>query len=196
MRKLLTVFGLAMLLASCGQPEVPTSPPQLTTPPAVATSGFLTAYVEDTIPMDRATLRRFMEEQPIVDFLEPTESISNPVEFEVLEGTWPEPGATRRVRLADGHYVIERVLENDPGYFSYQIFVFTNATGRGVDQIVGEQRFVPVDGGTRFEWTYKVRPKNVLARQVVRANMAEIESYISGGLQGFAAAARTAAGQP
>ena len=144
--------------------------------------------------MDVPELRAFMEEHPLISFLQPTENIANPVASEVLEGEWGEVGATRWLRLADGHYVIERILENEPDLFRYQVFVFTNATGRGVEQIIGEQRFVPVEGGTEFQWTYNVLPRNVLTRQIVRGSMDEIEAYIAGGLTGFAEAARTRAG--
>ena len=189
MRLPLLALSLAAILAGCSEPSIPTEPPELTDPPDVATSGFLTAYTEQVIAMPVADVRAFMEEQPLTSFLEPTENISNPVEGEVIQGTWPNPGAYRWLRLADGHYIIERILENEEGFFKYQVFVFTNATGRGVEQIVGEQRFVPVDGGTRLEWTYNVLPTNFVTRQFVRRSMDEIETYIAGGLEGFAAAA-------
>ncbi len=188
MIKHLVALGLVTALAACSAPQVPSLPPQLTTAPPVATTGFLTAYAEETIPLSVPRLRAFMERQPLIDFLEPTENISNPVASQVLAGTWPAPGAARWLRLADGHYVVERVVENEPDFFKYQVYVFTNATGRGVEQIVGEQRFVPVDGGTRFEWTYNVLPTNFLTRQVVRGNLDEIDRYITGGLRGFAEA--------
>ncbi|MEM9010780.1 MAG: hypothetical protein AAGE18_06095 [Pseudomonadota bacterium] len=197
MRTVLTALGLTMVLTACNSAEPPAEPPQLTTPPEVATSGFLTAYVEETIPMEVAELRVYSEEDPLIGYLQPTENIANPVASQVLDGTWPEPGAVRWLRLADGHYVVERVLENELDFFKYQIFVFTNDTGRGVEQIVGEQRFVSVDEGTRFEWTYNVLPHNLVTRQIVRGNMDEIEAYIGSGLEGFAAAAaaRAAAGR-
>ncbi len=189
------VLSTVGLLSACRTLEAPTEPPEMSAPPEVARSGFLTAYVEETIPMDLDELRAFMVERPLIYFLRPTESIANPVAAEVLEGTWPEPGAARRLRLADGHYVIERVIENEPEFFKYQVFVFTNETGRGVEQIVGEQRFVPGESGTRFEWTYNVLPRSFITRQVVRSNMDEIEAYIAGGLQRFAEAARAAVGE-
>ncbi len=192
MNRLIATFAALGILAGCADVPPPNQPPELTSPPAVATSGFVTAYTEQTIPMSLPRLREFMQERPIITFLEPTGNISNPVETEVLIGTWGEVGATRRVRLADGHYAIERIIRNDPNAFDYQIFVFTNAAGRGVDQIVGEQRFVPVDGGTRFEWTYKVLPKHFIARQVIRGNMDSIEGFIAGGLERFTEAATTA----
>ncbi len=188
--RLFLVTPLLAALAACTAPAVPTSPPTLSTPPPVATDGFLTAYAEAVIPMDVPELRAFMAEQPLIDFLRPTENIANPVVSEVLDGTWDEPGAVRWLRLADGHYVVERVLENEPDLFRYQVFVFTNATGRGVEQIVGEQRFVPVDGGTKFEWSYNVLPTNFITRQIVGGSMAEIEGFIADGLRSFAEAAR------
>jgi hypothetical protein len=192
MRLPLLALCLAVILAGCSQPSIPTEPPASTEPPEVATSGFLTAYAEQTIAMSVADVRAFMEEQPLTSFLQPTENIANPVEDEVIQGMWPNPGAHRWLRLADGHYIIERILENEEDFFKYQVFVFTNATGRGVEQIVGEQRFVPVDGGTRFEWTYNVLPTNFVTRQFVRRSMDEIETYIANGLEGFAAAANAA----
>lgn len=194
MRRLLALLGLTVILAACSGATPPEGPPQLTEAPEVATSGFLTAYAEETIPMTPVELRAFMEQRPLIDFLQPTENIANPVASQVLRGTWPEPGAARWLRLADGHYVVERVLENRADVFKYQIFVFTNATGRGVEQIIGEQRFVPVADGTRVEWTYNVLPRNFVTRQIVRQSMPEIEQYISTGLAAFAQTARTASG--
>lgn len=194
MNRLVTLIGALGILVGCSDIAPPDQPPELTAPPPVATSGFITAYTEQVIPMSLPDLREFMLERPIVTFLEPTGNISKPVEFETLVGTWGEVGATRRVKLADGHYAIERITRNDPGAFDYQIFVFTNAAGRGVDQIVGEQRFVPVDGGTRFEWSYKVLPKHFIARQVIRGNMDAIEGFIAGGLERFTVAATEASG--
>lgn len=190
MPKLLSLLFLTLFLTACSAAEPPSSPPELSTPPPVATSGFLTAYVEETIPMNVPQLRKFLTERPLITFLQPTENIANPVDSSVLKGTWGEPGAARWLKLADGHYVVERIIENEPDFFKYQVFIFTNATGRGVEQIVGEQKFVPTDNGTRFEWTYKVKPRNFVTRLVVRRSMDEIEAYIAGGLKGFATAAR------
>ena len=71
--------------------------------------------------------------------------------------------------------MIERITENTDDVFQYQIFGFTNSTGRGVDQIAGEQKFVPTNNGTRLELSYKVLPGNFISRQVVRSPMEEIE---------------------
>ncbi|UWR22051.1 SRPBCC family protein [Sulfitobacter sp. S190] len=183
-------LSFAGLLAACGQPAPPSSPPEATTPPPLATSGFLTAYVEEDFPMTVPELRDFLATENLIDQFEPVGKISTPVATEILSGTWPEPDAVRRVELADGHYVIERITANEPDFFQYQIFLFTNATGRGVEQIVGEQRFVPTDDGTRFEWTYNVLPHNTFVGLFVRSQMDDIETYISNGLSRYAQLAR------
>lgn len=190
MRQTLPALVLTGFLAACAAPQPPSTPPGLTAAPPVATDGFLSAYAEETVPVSVSAVRRALDATPIIGFLEPTENLSNPVASEVLSGTWPDPGAVRWLRLADGHYVVERVLENEPRLFRYQVYVFTNAAGRGVEQIVGEQRFVPVDSGTRIEWSYNVRPRNALTRQAVRGSMDEIEGYIQGGLTRFAESLR------
>ena len=194
MRTFLSFLSIAVIIAGCSSADAPVQPPEPVAPPTVATSGFLTAYADETIPMSVTQLRKFLKDQPLIGFLEPTENISNPVDTEVLAGTWGETGAVRRVKLADGHYVIERIVENDLSLFKYQLFVFTNSTARGVSQIVGEQRFVPVDAGTRFEWYYNVLPRNAFTRLFVRGRMDEIERYIANGLADFADAARAEAG--
>ena len=192
MRPILAIATLA-ILAACTTIDPPATPPAAPTPPPVATSGFVKAKATATVPLSVPETRAFLTANPIIDFLEPTGDISNPVATEILSGTWAEPGAVRRVRLADGHYLIERVVENWPEAFRYQLFFFTNATGRGVEQIVGEQRFLTQpDGTTRIEWDYDVKPANALTRFFVRRRIAEIETYITGALDRFAAAAAAA----
>ncbi|MEM7644695.1 MAG: hypothetical protein AAF366_19565 [Pseudomonadota bacterium] len=189
----LPVFATLAFLSACTQIEPPATPPVAPTPPEVATSGFIQAQAISTVPLSVAETRAFLEANPIIDFLEPTDSISNPVATDILSGRWPDVGAVRRVELADGHYVIERIIENRPEVFRYQLFLFTNSTGRGVDQIVGEQRFLAQpDGSTRIEWDYNVKPRNALAGIFVRQRINEIDSYITGGLDGLAAAIRAA----
>lgn len=194
MHKIIAAMSLTVLLAACSASAPPTSPPEWRAPPPVTTTGFLTAYAEEEVSLTVPELRKFMEEQPLITFLEPTKNISNPVETEIIRGTWPEPNATRRLKLADGHYIIERVVENRADFFKYQLFIFTNATSRGVEQVVGEQRFIATEDGAKFEWTYNVLPKNFVTRQIVRRSMPEIESYITGGLSRFAAAVNASNG--
>ena len=190
MKKIALLGFLSVILVACEPRTPPSEPPKLSQAPEVATDGFLVADAEEIIPLNLDELNRFRVQRPLTEFLKPTENISNPVEQKVIEGNWPEVGAVRWVRLADGHYIIERILENEPQFFKYQIFVFTNDAGRGVEQIVGEQRFTPVEGGTKFEWDYKIKPKRgSITRKVIKGRLEEIDKYISDGLRDFATAA-------
>ncbi len=189
-------YALAILLfaAACA-PAPPTTPPEYEDPPAVATEGLRTITVVEEIPMSVPRLRAFQEKNLLTDFFEPTDTIAAPDELEILRGTWPTPGAVRRVKLTDGHYVIERILENRPELFTYQIWVFTNAAGRGVEQIIGEQRFIATGpNSTRFEWDYKIKPKSAVTGFFVDRQLPEIEAFLQSGMSGFAAAATEAAG--
>ncbi len=184
-----------VILANCAPSAPPSEPPSPTPPPEVATSGFVDSFTQATVAMGLTDFRAFLIENPITDFLEPTGDISAPAEFEILSGAWPRPDAVRRVKLEDGHYVIERILQNEPELFTYQIWIFTNDVGRGVDQIVGEQRFIPEGPDrTRFEWTYRVLPKSVFTRPFVRASQSDIQSYLQTATNAMAAAANMAAG--
>ena len=184
--------SVLVMLAACAAPTPPAVPPEPTAPPPVATEGFVSARTAAVVPMSVPELRAFMLERPLLTFLEPTENVSPPRKAEVLSGTWSEVGAVRRLRLTDGHYVIERVLEDEPELFRYQVWVFTNAAGRGVDQIIGEQRFVALGPDeTRYEWDYNIKPKNTVTRVFVRRLVErEIQPFLDDGLQAFAAAAR------
>ena len=78
---------------------------------------------------------------------------------------------------------------NDPELFQYQIWIFTNAAGRGIEQIVGTQRFVEVDANTtRFEWTYALKPRNALTRFFVNQQTADLQTFIESGATGMAEA--------
>ncbi len=182
----------AVFVAGCAA-RPPDDPPSYTEPPVVATDGFVTAFASEVFPMSLEGLRAFMLEESLIDYLEPVGSIANPASGEVLRGEWPNVDAVRRLQLTDGHYVIERVLENEPTVFRYQLWVFTNDVGRGVSQIVGEQRFTEVDGGTRFDWYYNMAPRNGFTRIFVkRACKREVQPYLAGGLRRYAEAAARA----
>ena len=190
-RVLVALSGLA--LAACAAPAPPDAPPAYTAPPPVATDGAIPVGASAFVPMAPERLRAFLAERPMTSFLAPSGSLAPPVGAGVLSGDWAEPGAARWVELADGHYIAERVVANEPERFRYQIYVFTNAAGRGVDQIVAEQRFVAVEGGTRFEWDYDVYPRSALTRPFVsRFVERELRPYIEAGTAAMARAAREA----
>ncbi|MEM6899692.1 MAG: hypothetical protein AAF583_07985 [Pseudomonadota bacterium] len=185
------ILPLMALLASCSSaPLPPDVPPSYSEPPAVATDGFVSVTTSADIPLSVADLRAFLLDTPFITFLEPTETISPPVAEEVLIGEWLSEGAVRRLQLEDGHYVIERVLENRPELFTYQAWVFTNAAARGVDHIYRVQRFIVLGPNeTRFEWTYNVKPKSALTAIFVRRQVPELTEFMNTGTLAMAAAA-------
>lgn len=192
-----SLLAFAALLASCTSAiSPPDTPPAYSEPPPLAEDGYVSIVTSADIPMSVPELRAFLLEQPFIGFLEATENISPPVSEEPLSGEWLTPGAVRRLQLADGHYVIERVLENEPERFTYQAWVFTNAAARGVNHIFGEQRFIALGPDeTRFEWTYNVKPKSAITGVFVRRQVPELTTFMDTGTQAMAAAATEAAQQ-
>jgi len=184
----LVAVPFVAFLAACGSVAPPSEPPAYSEPPALATEGLVPILVTADLPFDVPGSRDYAARTPIVEFFEQTGSIAPPASSEILSGTWPEVGAVRRIRLTDGHYVIERIMQNEPEEFIYQIWVFTNEAARGVQQIVGTQKFI--DAGpdvTRFEWTYAVKPKNAITRIFVQRQVPELKDYLQTAVDGWAA---------
>ncbi|NNU17705.1 hypothetical protein HK107_15340 [Parvularcula sp. ZS-1/3] len=188
---------LALTLAACGSVAPPDAPPQPTPPPAVATEGLIPVVVTAKLPFSLEEARAFAEANSITDFMEPSGDIAKPVGFAYLEGEWPNPGAVRRVELSDGHYVIERITGNEPELFTYQIWVFTNELRRGLEQVVGIQRFTETaEGTTDFHWTYGLKPKGPLTAFFVRRQVPDVQTYLQTAVDGWAEEAeRQAAGE-
>ncbi|MEM9285195.1 MAG: hypothetical protein AAGA39_04865 [Pseudomonadota bacterium] len=185
---------IALVLASCTSSQPPDVPPPYVDPPEVATDGFVSTVSVVDVPMGLEDFRAFLIEQPFIGFLAPTETIFPPVSEEALQGEWLNVGAVRRLTLGDGHYVIERVLENEPEIFRYQVWVFTNDAARGVEQIVGEQRFTRINGRTtRFEWSYNVKPRSFLTRPFVKQRQPELQRFMDNGTAALAAGVAEAA---
>ncbi|MEM0928628.1 MAG: hypothetical protein AAGI89_04965 [Pseudomonadota bacterium] len=185
---------IALVLASCTSSQPPDVPPPYVDPPEVATDGFVSTVSVVDVPMGLEDFRAFLIEQPFIGFLAPTETIFPPVSEEALQGEWLNVGAVRRLTLGDGHYVIERVLENEPEIFRYQVWVFTNDAARGVEQIVGEQRFTRIDDTTtRFEWSYNVKPRSFLTRPFVKQRQPELQRFMDNGTAALAAGVAEAA---
>ncbi|MEN7344352.1 MAG: hypothetical protein AAAFM81_15480 [Pseudomonadota bacterium] len=194
MNRLLLI--LAVFVSGCiTSPEPPATPPEYTEPPAVATDNAIRIVVSTDVPMGLDELRDFLIANPLIEFFESTPSIAAPDTWTALKGTWLEPGASRRLKLADGHYVIERVLDNEPDRFRYQVWTFTNAAGKGIEQIIGEQRFFVLgDRLTRFEWTYNIKPKSPFAAFFVRRRESELKTYLQSATTAMRDAATVASG--
>ncbi|MEM6371945.1 MAG: hypothetical protein AAF727_04095 [Pseudomonadota bacterium] len=119
--------------------EFTDSPAGVPAPPALAKPSLYMTHVETATASGQvAAFRTFLDANPVTDFVAVTDAIPSIEGFTYLSGTWPEPGAIRRVELAGGHSVHERVLANSDGRFAYQIWNITAPAGRVIDHIMGE----------------------------------------------------------
>lgn len=138
-------------------------------PPALSAAD---AYQTNTVRAraagtDIAALRAFMDAHPVTDYVATTDAIPKIVGFEYLSGTWPTEGAVRRVDLADGSSVHERVLTNTPDTFAYQIWNISSGPGRFVDHIKGEFTWVQDGPDVDITWDYNVRAATFIARPFI-----------------------------
>lgn len=181
----------AFALTACSTSAIPNTPPAYSLPPEVATEGLITLQNEAVINMSQSELRAWLLDNPFITFFEATENISPPDTTEqLLDVPWYQADAVRRVQLEDGHYVIERILENRPELFKYQVWVFTNDAGRGVDQIIGEQFFMPIDeNSTKFIWKYNLKPKSAITRIFVNRMTPELQVFMDQGTNAMTNAA-------
>lgn len=84
--------------------------------------------------------------------------------------TWIKAGLTRTVYFEDGSTSKETLLTVVPyTSFSYRIEDFTSQLRFLAKQIEGDWLFTDLGAGkTKIEWTYKVVPKNFLARGLIK----------------------------
>lgn len=194
MRRNLFIGSTLIVLMACSSQQAPSSPPEYTEPPALASDGLITLTSTAEISMSVEDLRAFLIENPFIGYFEPTENISPPDQTEMLKGEWLVPGGVRRVQLRDGHYIMERVLENRPELFSYQVWSFTNDAGRGLEQIIGEQNFIAMsEQKTLFKWDYNLKPKSAITRIFVNRQLNEVQNFMDKGTIAMSAAANEAA---
>ncbi|MEM1139228.1 MAG: SRPBCC family protein [Pseudomonadota bacterium] len=169
--RLVFVSLIAASLAACAPPAPPTEPVAWFDPPDLLADekAYVVSIATTTVPMSPEELRAFLVDQgSLLVFMEPVGSIAPPVGQTAIEGVWPDEGARRRLIQQDGHQLLERSLKNETSDFRYQAFGFTSGIGRGVDHIYADWSLTPVEGGTQFDWTYRLAPKHALARIVVR----------------------------
>ena len=192
----LKIVLITLLLAACAAPTPPAAPLPWREPPSLLSDE--DAYVVHTavavVAMSPPELRAFLaREGSLIAYMEPVGSLAPPAASDPLEGDWPEAGARRRLTLADGHQLLERSHKNETRDFRYQAFGFTNAAGRGVDHIYADWTLTEVPDGTHFEWTYRLVPKNPIARVFVRRfRDRELAPFMQGTLDRMAVAARGA----
>ena len=81
----------------------------------------------------------------------------------MIRGTWPQPGARRRVVRKDGNESLEEVLENSwPTRFRYEVWGFTDQERILTNYLVGEFQYREVPEGTEVRWTYSFHRRYLL----------------------------------
>ena len=172
---IISIFSLWVLcvLPACSNPAPPpTLPPtDISNPPAMTSGQYAVYKTERVFKAPLEPLRFFIQDgNKIVAAMEETDTIKKPIDVVVLSGTWPEINAVRRLKFSDGHYVMERVIENNfPTLFRYQVWNFTARAGQNLDYAVGEQKWTVLeDGRSKLTWTYALRPNARFKRYFVQ----------------------------
>ena len=162
----------SLLAAACGRDAPPPDGvPDFPPPPAIEEDALFAEYrAERRLPVPAAEVRAWFAGDTMLRHLEETRGIAPPVETTLTEGeAWPQAGARRWARQANGHYLAERVLHADEDGFRYQVWGYTDPAAGQVAYALGEFEIVP-DGAdaTRFVWTYRYRPRSRLAGPFLR----------------------------
>lgn len=126
----------------------------------------------------------------VLAFAETTPAIPQVVGAEPLRGAFPDVGAIRRLRFADGNTVVERSLRNDDTAFIYQVWAFTAANAWALDHIRGQFVYEPVSPNrTNVTWSYSIAPSTAIARPFIsRFLNRDFRPFLVSGLDGAAAA--------
>jgi Polyketide cyclase / dehydrase and lipid transport len=160
---LITIVFVPFALAAIAAAFVirPTDAPDYAgAPPALAQSGHVSFTIEAIMPMPPEEFRAWQRENPVVKFLQPSPSIPKVDRTEMIDGTWFEAGAKRRVIFEDGNTAVERVIAYEPEVFRYQIWGFTAPSRYLIDHVEGEIKYEKSgETDTRFIWTYKMKPR-------------------------------------
>lgn len=192
----LLVLVVSLSLISCASnPAPPTAPPELTTPPPLSDGWHATFQTTQVIDAPLVPLQTWIvASNELVLAMEETDRIKKPVEVKVVSGNWPEKDSVRWVRLSDGHYTYERVLENRlPEHFSYQIWGLTSSAGDHVTYAQGQWDWRETDEGqSEFAWTYRLRPNSIIKRPFVSSFLdSDMKPFMEGAIGRMAAKAET-----
>ncbi|WP_111656259.1 SRPBCC family protein [Isoalcanivorax indicus] len=161
------VLPIALLsLSACV--SVPATDPSFSTePPRQVDRSSIIHTVEVDIQAPADALLDWIITVPLEDVFLAYRSLPGVATSEVLTDTWGTPGTRRRVRLEDGHQVVEQLLSVVPGeHFSYQLWGFTNEAGLLAEYAIGRFELESRPGGelTRVTWTYSFTPKGPVRR--------------------------------
>ncbi|MCA0870923.1 SRPBCC family protein [Seohaeicola saemankumensis] len=106
-----------------------------------------------------------------------------------ITGQFPNPGSVRQVNMAGGYTATERMIENGPDGFRYQVWDLTAPSARLIEHIVGQFSYRALeDGRTEVTWSYSVAPRTFVARPFIRRFLDnDFAPFMQGGLNGAAA---------
>ena len=163
----ISVFVLFLTIPALGCVGGPGAPPASDgTRPPVNEDGFVSSTEEITVhvPIEFLHEWRHASGGHLENTLRGTEKIAGVSRTEMIHGTWPEPGARRRVVRKDGNQSLEEVLENArPRSFRYEVWGFTDRERILTDYLVGEFQHSEVPDGTLVKWSYCFHRRSALA---------------------------------
>lgn len=158
---IVVALGINRLLAP------PATPPAYTGErPAVSDdqNSYISHIEEIVIDLPVEQYHEWSSNTPLEAVLTETSGIPSVLRTEMIQGTWNQVGARRRVVLNDGHFAAEEVLVNEqPGLFRYAVWGYTNYARFAVDYAVGEFQFEDVSGKTHIRWTYSFHKNSILS---------------------------------
>ncbi|MEM7667284.1 MAG: SRPBCC family protein [Pseudomonadota bacterium] len=185
-RPLLAAAASLSLISCASNPTPPTAPPELTSPPALSDGWHATFHTIKVIDAPLIPLQQWIvASNELVLAMEETEQIKKPVDVRVVSGTWPEKGSVRWVKLSDGHYTYERVLENRlPEHFSYQIWGLTSGASDHITYAKGQWDWREVENDkSEFTWTYSLRPNSFIKRPFVSSFLdSDMKPFMEGAI--------------
>ena len=163
-----------------------TSAPEVSAPPPLATdSTYMTNTVTTSVIGRVPEVRAFFDANPVTDFVAATDAIPAITGITYLSGDWPDVGALRRVELAGGHFVHERVLVNNPDRFAYQIWDITAPAGRFISHIMGEFQYIQNGETVEIVWDYNIKPSVFVARPFIqRFLINDFAPFMQAGMSG------------
>lgn len=147
----------------------------------VLTIGFAgTAYAQSkrNVPQTKVVMTISVPNDTAFNYIVPVDlshifkkykSIAGIKNTSIKEG-WTKPGLIRTVYFEDGSTSKETLLTVVPhSSFSYKIEDFTSQLRFLAKRIEGDWIFSDLGNGqTKIEWTYKVVPKNFIARGIIK----------------------------
>jgi hypothetical protein len=151
------VIGCAAALKESPDPTGPR--------PALDQGGFVSHTEEITVGVPIRFLVEWRRSKPLETTLRGTARIAGVARTEMIRGIWGDVGARRRVVRKDGNQTLEEILENDqPTWFRYEVWGFTDSARIFTNYAVGEFQYSEVPGGTAVKWTYSFHRTSLFAQ--------------------------------